>query len=77
MNKYGRDRGNMKYLEDSWKVEIRPIQFEWAYKVDGVYTKKKLETKNRDKYLKVKVRYSGEDLAIITAVATLFDESYA
>ena len=77
MKKYGRVRGNMQYLEDSWKVEIRPIQFKWAYKVDGVYTKKKLETKNRDKYLKVKVRYSGEDLAIITAVATLFDESYA
>lgn len=77
MKKYGRVRGNMQYLEDSWKVEIRPIQFQWAYKVDGEITKKKLETKNRDKYLKVKIRYSGEDLAIITAVATLFDESYA
>ena len=78
MNKYGRVRGNMQYLEDSWKVEIRPIQFEWMFrKPDGNLDKKKLETKNRDKYLKVKVRYSGEDLAIITAVMTLFDESYA
>lgn len=35
------------------------------------------ETKIRDKYLKVRVRYSGEELAVITALKTLFTLSYA
>ena len=35
------------------------------------------ETKIRDKYCKIKVRYSGEDLAIISAVLTTFNISYA
>jgi len=67
MKKCGRIRGNMQYLEDLWDVEIRPIQIEWCYKQDnGSLGKKKLpETRHRDKYIKVKVRYSGEDLALI------------
>jgi len=67
MNKYGRIRGNMQYLEDLWNVEIRPIQITWCYKqADGSLGKKKLpEIRHRDKYLKVKIRYSGEDLALI------------
>jgi hypothetical protein len=39
--------------------------------------KKVSETRHRDKYIKVKVRYSGEDLAVIQQIYTLFDESYA
>ena len=35
------------------------------------------ETKIRDKYCRIKVRYSGEDLAIISAVLTTFNISYA
>ena len=27
MKKFGRIRGNMEYLEDLWKVEIRPINY--------------------------------------------------
>ena len=38
---------------------------------------KKVETRHRDKYIKVKVRYSGKDLAIIQAIATMYDISYA
>ena len=38
---------------------------------------KKVETRHRDKYLKVKIRYSGKDLAIIQAIATMYDISYA
>lgn len=79
MNKYGRIRGNMQYLEDLWNVEIRPIQITWCYKqADGSLGKKKLpEIRHRDKYLKVKIRYSGEDLALIQAIITTFNESYA
>lgn len=29
--KYGRLRGNMQYLEDLWRIEIRPISFKWTY----------------------------------------------
>ena len=79
IRKYGRIRGNMQYLEDLWNVEIRPVQITWCY-LDNkgeLQTKKVTETKHRDKYIKVKVRYSGEDLALIQAIYTIFDESYA
>ena len=35
------------------------------------------ETRIRDKYCKIKVRYSGEDLAIITALKTIYTVSHA
>ena len=35
------------------------------------------ETKIRDKYIRIRVRYSGKDLAIITAIHTLYTLSYA
>ena len=78
MKKYGRVRGNMQYLEDLWNVEIRPVQITWCYKEEDELKFKKLpETRHRDKYIKVKVRYSGEDLALIQAIYTIFEESYA
>lgn len=79
MKKYGRIRGNMQYLEDLWNVEIRPVQITWCYldNKGDFQTKKLTETKHRDKYIKVKVRYSGEDLALIQAIYTMFEESYA
>jgi hypothetical protein len=79
MKKYGRIRGNIQYLEDLWNVEIRPVQIEWCYldNEQKLQTKKVTETKHRDKYIKVKIRYSGEDLALIQQIYTLFEESYA
>lgn len=78
MKKYGRIRGNMQYLEDLWNVEIRPVQITWCYLDDkgDFQTKKLTETRHRDKYIKIKVRYSGEDLALIQAIYTIFEESY-
>lgn len=35
------------------------------------------ETKIRDKYLKVRIRYTGDELAVITALKTLYTISYA
>jgi hypothetical protein len=35
------------------------------------------ETRIRDKYLKIKIRYSGEKLAVITSIGTIFTISYA
>ena len=78
IRKYGRIRGNMQYLEDLWDVEIRPVQITWCYldNKEEFQTKKVTETRHRDKYLKVRVRYSGEDVALIRAILTIFDESY-
>ena len=79
IKKFGRLRGNMQYLEDFWNVEIRPIYMDWCY-LDGngaLQVKKISEARHRDKYLKVKVRYSGENLALIQAIITMFNESYA
>ena len=35
------------------------------------------ETRHRDKFIKVRVRYSGEDLALIQQIYTIFNESLA
>ena len=42
----------------------------------GGWTARK-ETKLRDKYMKVRVRYKGDDLAVISAIKTIYTESYA
>jgi len=35
------------------------------------------EAKIRDKWIKIKVRYSGKNLAIIHSIATLYNISYS
>ena len=35
------------------------------------------ETKIRDKYMRVRIRYKGNDLAVISAIKTIYTESYA
>ena len=44
--------------------------------ISGLNLKSK-ETRIRDKYCKIKVTYSGTKLAVITALNTLFTESFA
>lgn len=78
IKKFGRIRGNMHYLEDLWNIEVRPITFVWKYSSGEELEESKIqETRLRDKYVKIKVRYSGEDLAVIQAIQTLFDYSFA
>lgn len=79
MKKFGRVRGNMEYLEDLWDIEIRPISFKWTYldEENNLLQSKLVEARLRDKYIKVKVRYTGEDLVIIQAIQTMFDYSFA
>lgn len=78
MKKYGRLRGNMEYLEDLWDIEIRPIAFKFAYIADGklAFTEQK-EMRLRDKYLRVKMKYDGKDLALIQGAITKINESFA
>ena len=88
IKKYGRMRGNMDYLEDAWDIQIYPITFQYAYVVEGVIIEgqdpiynliftPKVEMKIRDKYLKVRIKYSGTQYAIINGIKTLFTISYA
>lgn len=64
---FGRRLGNMHYKEDSWYITINPL----LLNKNG----KTVSTKLRDKYLKVRVRYSGEDLAVITAIKSMVNLS--
>ena len=75
--------GNMRYLEDVWKIELKPIKFNHMLYVKvpsdittGMEFRRK-EARIRDKYCKIKVRYKGDKLAIITALNTLYSDSYA
>ena len=68
----------MQYLEDIWEVQIQPITFKYAYLSNGAIAFSNFkETKLRDKYLKVRVKYNGNDYAIINAIKTIYTISYA
>lgn len=41
------------------------------------YQSRNQEAKIKDKFIKIRIRYSGEDLAIISAIRTLYSVSYA
>lgn len=65
---YGRRLGNIYYNEDKWYITLKPIYFK-----EGDSLK---SAKIRDKYAKIRVKYSGEKLAIIVALQTMFTLSY-
>lgn len=59
-------------LED---IDVLPNTYEQGNRLSG-WTNRK-ETKLRDKYIKVRIRYTGNDLAVISAIKTIYTESYA
>ena len=77
---FGRRLGNIHYKEDSWYTNVEPIIYD-ARLNDPNITEEQLEepgtkfnsTRIRDKWCKIKVRYTGEDLAIITAIRTIMN----
>ena len=123
----GRLRGNSRYKEGKWNIQIPSINFmqknenPWPYgkdyqvppiiinsqqvpndltddkisedKLPNMYIPSKnssinsyintkdwtyrKETKIRDKWMKVRVRYSGNNLAVIHSLVTLYDISYS
>lgn len=78
VKKYGRLRGNMHYLEDIWRIEIRPVYFKFAYIKGGELAFTDLrETRLRDKYIKIKIIYPGTDLAVIAMINTIYTDSQA
>ena len=64
------------YIYSTISDSCLPEQFSKADVDTDKWTYRK-ETKIRDKYLKVRVRYTGNELAVITAVLTTYTESYA
>lgn len=117
VKEHGLLRGNMKYLEDCWNIQINPIviveknENDWKAgippldifnakipldiektnlskedlpkhyntldSVDETTWSKRREIKLKDKWIKVRIRYSGEDLALISALYTMYSVSYA
>ena len=72
---FGRRLGNIHYKEDSWYTNVEPIIYDSS--LDNpeatIVTGKYKSTRIRDKWVKIKVRYTGEDLAIITAIRTIMN----
>lgn len=60
----GLRKGNIQYKEDMWEVVISPIRV--------LHNSKIIESKIRDKYCKIRVKYTGNQLAIITALQTIY-----
>jgi len=78
IKQYGRRKGNMQYLEDSWDIQIQPISYPYAYLAGGLLElTNPLEIKIRDNYVKLRVKYTGTQYAIVNALRTLFTISHA
>jgi hypothetical protein len=73
---YGRRLGNIHYKEDSWYLTVEPIKFDPEFKADEQNPPRKWSsTRIRDKFAKIRVKYSGEDLVVITAIKNLYNLS--
>lgn len=60
--KFGRRIGNIQYKDGMWFAQIEPLLIN-----------NRKEARIRDKWAKIRIRYSGKDLAIITAIRTLIN----
>lgn len=73
---WGRRLGNIQYKNDSWYTTIEPILYDARLNDPRITQLSNPVTKwnsarIRDKWCKIRVRYSGEDLAVITAIKTI------
>lgn len=67
---FGRRLGNISYMEGKWNIVLQPIYY------TNKDSKMLKTTRLRDKWAKIRIKYSGQDLAIITAIQTLMNISY-
>lgn len=72
---YGRRLGNIEYKEDRWYTTITPIFYQNKDK-NGSKTDIKA-TRIRDKWVKVRIKYTGTQLVVINAIQTMLRLSYA
>ena len=74
--KYGRRLGNIHYKEDSWYLTVEPIKFDPEFKADEQNPPIKWNsTRIRDKFVKIRIKYSGDSQVIITAIRNLYSLS--
>ncbi len=60
--KFGRRIGNIQYKDGSWYAQIEPLLIN-----------SRKEARIRDKWARIRIRYSGKDLSIIAAIRTLIN----
>ena len=74
--KYGRRLGNIHYKEDSWYLTVEPIKFDSEFKADEQHPPRKWNsTRIRDKFAKIRIKYSGDSQVVITAIKNLYSLS--
>lgn len=81
IKRYGRRIGNIEYKEDKWYTTIAPIYYYNKQKdaktpTSFVYSDLK-STRIRDKWVKVRIKYTGDKLVVINAIQSLLRLSYA
>ena len=78
---YKKDEKGEYILDENGNKILKPIALpsEWKRNIIswGVSDKINKEVKLKDKFIKIRVRYSGKDLAVISALKTLYSISYA
>lgn len=74
METYGRRLGNIQYKKDGWWLVFDPIIFDENINSQNVeQTEPKWKgVALRDKWLKIKLKYKGDQLALITAITTFY-----
>lgn len=78
MKERGRLLGNIQYKEDAWNLFITPIKFKSKTMTNGEEEISDNKTARlRDKNIKIRIKYKGDNLAIISAIRTLYTISYA
>ena len=65
---FGRRMGNIQYKNGMWFAQIEPLRMNVE-----LHKAKIKEIRIRDKWAKIRIRYSGKDLAVITAIKTLIN----
>ena len=73
---YGRRLGNIHYKEDSWYLTVEPIKFDSEFNADEQHPPRKWNSARiRDKFAKIRIKYSGDSQVIITAIKNLYSLS--
>lgn len=77
-SRYGRRLGNIEYKEDKWNLTLTPIYYKQKELKNGEIAESKINsTRIRDKWIKVRIKYTGEKLVVISAIQTLMTLSFA
>ena len=75
---YGVRLGNIQYKEDGWYTNIEPLRYNEILKNPNLQgTTNFASAKIRDKWIKIRIKYKGDKLALINAVSTFETISYA